>query len=45
MQGKKVYSEKLFSNFQLSQRVPKTNFYRRLKEVLNLSFLYNETKK
>ncbi|WP_346862856.1 IS1182 family transposase [uncultured Draconibacterium sp.] len=44
MQGKKVYSEKLFSNFQLSHRVPKTNFYRRLKEVLDLSFLYKETK-
>lgn len=45
MQGKKVYFEKLFSNFQLSHRVPKTNFYRRLKEVLDLSFLYQETKK
>nr|WP_321486778.1 IS1182 family transposase [uncultured Draconibacterium sp.] len=43
MQGKKVYSEKLFSNFQLSQRVPRNNFYRRLKEVLNLSFLYKTT--
>ena len=44
MQGKKVYQEKLFSNFQLSQRVPKENFYRRLKEVLDLSFLYALTK-
>ena len=44
MQGKKVYQEKLFSNFQLSQRVPKNNFYRRLKEVLDLSFLYSATK-
>ncbi|WP_167619969.1 IS1182 family transposase [Maribellus sediminis] len=44
MQGKKVYQEKLFSNFQLSQRVPKENFYRRLKEVLDLSFLYSLTK-
>ena len=44
MQGKKVYQEKLFSNFQLSQRVPKENFYRRLKEVLDLSFLYQLTK-
>lgn len=43
MQGKKVYQEKLFSNFQLSQRVPQNNFYRRLKEVLDLSFLYKET--
>ena len=44
MQGKKVYQEKLFSNFQLSRRVPKENFYRRLKEVLDLSFLYQLTK-
>jgi len=44
MQGKKVYYEKLFSNFQLSQRVPKDNFYRRLKDVLDLSFLYQLTK-
>ena len=43
MQGKKVYQEKLFSNFQLSNRVPENNFYRRLKEVLDLSFLYKKT--
>lgn len=40
MQGKKDYQEKLFANFQLSDRVPKENFYRRLKEVLDLHFLY-----
>lgn len=44
MQGKKIYQEKLFSSFQLSNRVPKNNFYRRLKEVLDLSFLYKKTK-
>jgi transposase len=44
MQGKKLYQEKLFSNFQLSHRVPKENFYRRLKDVLDLSFLYQLTK-
>ena len=44
MQGKKLYQEKLFSNFRLSQRVPKENFYRRLKDVLDLSFLYKLTK-
>lgn len=44
MQGKKVYQEKLFSNFHLSQRVPKENFYRRLKGILDLSFLYPLTK-
>ncbi len=40
MQGKKDYQEKLFSNFQLSDRVPKDNFYRRLKGELDLHFLY-----
>jgi transposase len=45
MQRNKVYQEKLFSSFQLSRRVPKNNFYRRLKEVIDLSFLYNKTKK
>ena len=44
MQGNKVYQEKLFTSFQLSGRVPKNNFYRRLKEVLDLSFLYNKTR-
>src|SRR5665213_588951 len=44
MQGKKHYEEKLFTNFQLSERVPKENFYRRLKEILDLNFLYAETK-
>ena len=43
MQGKKNYQEKLFNQFQLSDRVPQTNFYRRLKEVLHLDFLYKET--
>ncbi|WP_242009131.1 IS1182 family transposase [Robertkochia solimangrovi] len=44
MQGKKQYQEKLFNNFQLSARVPEHNFYRCLKDVLHLDFLYNETK-
>lgn len=44
MQGKKDYQEKLFAGFQLSERIPKDNFYRRLKEVLELDFLYKETK-
>jgi transposase len=43
MQGKKKYQEKLFINFQLSNHVPDHNFYRRLKEVLDLRFLYSET--
>jgi len=44
MQGKKEYQEKLFANFQLSERVPAHNFYRRLKEILGLNFLYPLTK-
>ena len=44
MQGKKQFTEKLFTNFQLSDRVPADNFYRRLKEVLNLQWLYKATK-
>ena len=45
MQGKKLYSEQLFKSFQLSQRVPEDNFYRRLKDLLSLGWLYKETKK
>ncbi|WP_255554262.1 transposase [Mesonia aestuariivivens] len=44
MQGKKVYQEQLFNSFRLSDRVPPTNFYRRLKEALNLDFLYDLTR-
>jgi len=44
MQGKKKFTEKLFTHFQLSDRVPADNFYRRLKNVLNLQWLYKATK-
>ena len=44
MQGKKEYQEKLFAQFQLSDRVPLTNFYRRLKGVLDLDYLYKLTR-
>jgi transposase len=44
MQGKKHYSEQLFKSFQLSQRVPGDNFYHRLKNLLDLQWLYKETK-
>jgi len=44
MQGHKEYQEKLFVSFQLSDRVPENNFYRRLKKELDLSFLRKETK-
>src|SRR5215204_6175541 len=45
MQGKKQYREKLFTSFQLSNHVPADNFYRRLKESLDLQWLYRSTKK
>jgi transposase len=45
MQGKKKFTEKLFTHFQLSDHVPADNFYRRLKEVLNLHWLYKATEK
>src|SRR5665213_58653 len=45
MQGKKHYIEQLFKSFQLSQRVPEDNFYRRLKGLLDLQWLYKTTKK
>ena len=45
MQGKKHLSEKLFLSFQLSDRIPADNFYRRLKAQVDLRFLYKQTKK
>ena len=44
MQGKKHYAEKLFKQFQLSDRVPEDNFYRRLKGLLDLHWLYKAKK-
>ena len=45
MQGKKDHQERLFIQFQLSDHVPVDNFYRRLKKVLNLDYLYRSTLK
>lgn len=45
MQGHKQFTEKLFTSFQLSDRVPADNFYRRLNSLLNLHWLYKATKK
>ena len=45
MQGRKQYAEKLFTSFQLSNHVPEDNFYRRLRSVLDLQWLYKATKK
>ncbi len=44
MQGKKEYQEKLFAHFQLSDRIPENNFYRRLRTVLDLQYLYMLTR-
>ena len=43
MQGKKDYTEKLFLHFQLSDKVPEDNFYRQLKSLLDLNWLYKAT--
>jgi transposase len=43
MQGKKEYTEKLFLHFQLSDKVPQDNFYRQLKSLLDLNWLYKAT--
>lgn len=45
MQGKKEYTEKLFLHFQLSDKVPEDNFYRKLKSLLDLNWLYKATSK
>lgn len=45
MHGKKTYQEQLFTSFQLSEHIPQNNFYRRLKEVLEMQWLYKDTKK
>lgn len=44
MRGRQDYIEKLFTSFQLSSRVPKKNLYRKLRETLDLNFLYKDTK-
>ena len=43
MQGKKTYTEKLFTSFQLSSHVPKDNFYRKLNTILDLNWMYEKT--
>lgn len=45
MQGKKPHSEKLFLCFQLSNHVPEDNFYRKLKSLMDLRWLYKATAK
>lgn len=44
MQGRKTLQPKLFNTFNLVDRIPEDNFYRRLKSVLDLDFVYQATK-
>lgn len=43
MQGKKQFTDQVVTHFRLSERVPPHNLYRRLEELLELEFLYQET--
>jgi transposase len=43
MQGKKIYTPKLMYQVHLDNLVPRDNFYRKLEEVLDMSFLYKDT--
>ncbi|WP_437919658.1 IS1182 family transposase [Sphingobacterium sp. LRF_L2] len=43
MQGRKVYQESLFVNFQLSDYVPHDNIYRRILGVIDFDHLYKLT--
>lgn len=43
MQGHKQFIDKVVLRFQLSERVPKQNLYRRLAELLDWDFLYEQT--
>ena len=44
MQGKKLFLDKEVTRFRLSERVPRHNFYRRLAELVDWTFLYEETR-
>jgi transposase len=44
MQGHKHFVDKVVLRFRLSERVPKHNLYRRLGELLNWDFLYEQTR-
>lgn len=43
MQGHKQFTDRVVLRFRLSERVPKQNFYRRLAELLDWDFLYQQT--
>lgn len=44
MQGKKTFEDEKQLSFSLSAHVPRHNFYRQLKQRLNLNFLYDQTR-
>jgi transposase len=44
IQGHKQFTDKVITRFRLSERVPRHNLYRRLSEVLDWEFLYEETR-
>ena len=44
MQGTKLFLDKEVTRFRLSERVPPHNLYRRLAELVDWSFLYDETR-
>jgi transposase len=44
MQGQKDFHDKLSLCFRLSERVPKHNFYRRLRDLLDWEFLREQTR-
>jgi len=43
MQGHKQFPDRVVLRFRLSERVPKQNIYRRLAELLDWDFLYQQT--
>lgn len=43
MQGKKHFTDKVVTRFRLSERVPAHTFYRQLAELVDWTFLYEET--
>ena len=44
MQGKKPFLDKEVTRFRLSERVPSHNLYRRLAELIDWTFLYDQTR-
>ena len=44
MQGKKKITPRLFVNFNIADLIPEDNFYRVLKNKLDLGFIYKQTK-